>query len=505
MALALCGTQINEQGRELVQHGTLQFPIACYHDDLAKSPVPWPWHLELEVFVISEGMAVVAVGAERFALGQGQAGRHSFCCPAARLPTKGGGAVALHAGTECGRGGGPVRLSGRQLFCQDVSCAERVCALRISQTKAIELNITLRSAPEKISIECDINHRKQAVMMISFANDYIAGAHPQILKRLMETNLEPLPGYGEDAWCVSAKQKVCAACGCSWAQVEFLTGGTQTNQLVISTMLREHEGVIAAKTGHVSTHEAGAIEYSGHKVLDLPQRDGKLDAGEVERYIRDFYADENREHMVFPGMVYISHPTEYGTLYRKKELEALSRVCRAYGIPLYLDGARLGYGLMSRETDVALADIAALCDVFYIGGTKVGALCGEAVVFTQNNRPPHFTNSVKKRGALLAKGRLLGVQFDTLFTDGLYFELSKHAIEMAEQLKTLLHEKGVEFYLESPTNQQFVILDDRKIEALKTQVSFSFWEKYGPDRTVVRFATSWSTTVEDLEFLRSVL
>ena len=341
--------------------------------------------------------------------------------------------------------------------------------------------------------------------MISFASDYIAGAHPQILKRLAETNLEPLPGYGEDAWCVRAKEKIRAACGCPRAQVEFLTGGTQTNQLVISTMLREHEGVVAARTGHVNTHEAGAIEYSGHKVLELPQRDGKLDAAEVERYIRDFYADENREHMVFPGMVYISHPTEYGTLYSKQELEALSRVCRAYEIPLYLDGARLGYGLMSRETDVALADVAALCDVFYIGGTKVGALCGEAVVFTRNNRPPHFTNAVKKRGALLAKGRLLGVQFDTLFTDGLYFELSRHAIEMAARLKTILHEKGVEFYLESPTNQQFVILDERQAETLKTQVSFSFWEKHGPDKAVVRFATSWSTTEEDLEFLRSVL
>lgn len=341
--------------------------------------------------------------------------------------------------------------------------------------------------------------------MISFASDYIAGAHPQILKRLAETNLEPLPGYGEDAWCVSAKEKIRAACGCPQAQVEFLTGGTQTNQIVISTLLREHEGVVAARTGHVSTHEAGAIEYSGHKVLELPQRDGKLDPAEVERYIRDFYADENREHMVFPGMVYISHPAEYGTLYSKRELEALSRVCRAYEIPLYLDGARLGYGLMSRETDVALEDIAALCDVFYIGGTKVGALCGEAVVFTRNNRPPHFTNAVKKRGALLAKGRLLGVQFDTLFTDGLYFELSRHAIEMAERLKTILHEEGVEFYLESPTNQQFVILDDRQAETLKTQVSFSFWEKHGPDKTVVRFATSWSTTGSDLDFLRSVL
>ena len=341
--------------------------------------------------------------------------------------------------------------------------------------------------------------------MISFASDYIAGAHPQILKRLTETNLEPLPGYGEDVWCAGAKEKIRIACGCPQAQVEFLTGGTQTNQIVISTLLREHEGVIAARTGHVSSHEAGAIEYSGHKVLELSQRDGKLDAGEVERYIRDFYADENREHMVFPGMVYISHPTEYGTLYSKRELEVLSGVCRTHGIPLYLDGARLGYGLMSRETDVTLADIAALCDVFYIGGTKVGALCGEAVVFTQNNRPPHFTNAVKKRGALLAKGRLLGVQFDTLCTNGLYFELSRHAIEMAERLKAILHEKGVEFYLESPTNQQFVILHDRQAETLKEQVSFSFWEKCGPDRTVVRFATSWSTTVEDLDFLRSVL
>ena len=341
--------------------------------------------------------------------------------------------------------------------------------------------------------------------MISFASDYIAGAHPQILKRLTETNLEPLPGYGEDVWCASAKEKIRAACGCPQAQVEFLTGGTQTNQTVIATMLREHEGVIAADTGHINTHEAGAIEYTGHKVLTLPQRRGRLDAVEVERYLKDFYADANREHMVFPGMVYISHPTEYGTLYSKAELEALSRVCRTNGVPLYMDGARLGYGLMSRETDVTLADIAALCDVFYIGGTKVGALCGEAVVFTRNNRPPHFANAVKRRGALLAKGRLLGVQFDALFTDALYFELGRHAIEMAQRLKAILREKGVEFFLESPTNQQFVILDDSRAEELSRRVTFDFWEKHGPDQTVVRFATSWSTTAEDLEFLRSVL
>lgn len=341
--------------------------------------------------------------------------------------------------------------------------------------------------------------------MISFASDYVAGAHPQVLRHLADTNLEPLPGYGEDPYCAAAKEKIRTACGCPQAQVELLTGGTQTNQIVISTMLREHEGVVAAKTGHVSTHEAGAIEYTGHKVLELPQRDGKLEADTLAGSLRTFYADENREHMVFPGMVYISHPTEYGTLYTRAELEGLAAVCRQYSIPLYLDGARLGYGLMSRETDVTLQDIAALCDVFYIGGTKVGALCGEAVVFTKNNRPPHFANAVKKRGALLAKGRLLGVQFDALFTDGLYFELGRHAIRMAEELKAILHEKGVEFYLESPTNQQFVILEDERVEELKKSISFSFWEKADEHRTVIRLATSWSTTAEDLAALRAAL
>lgn len=341
--------------------------------------------------------------------------------------------------------------------------------------------------------------------MISFASDYVAGAHPQVLKRLVETNLEPLPGYGEDPYCAAAREKIRAACGCPQAQVEFLTGGTQTNLTVISTLLREHEGVVAADTGHVSTHEAGAVEHAGRKVLALPGEDGRLTADALEGFLSAFYRDENREHMVFPGMAYISHPTEFGTLYTKAELEGLARVCRAYEIPLYLDGARLGYGLMSRETDVTLEDIARICDVFYIGGTKVGALCGEAVVFTKDNRPAHFVNAVKKRGALLAKGRLLGVQFDALFTDGLYFELSRHAIEMAEELKAILHEKGVEFHLESPTNQQFVVLEDARLEELKQQVSYSFWEKRGPDRTVIRLATSWSTTPADLDFLRRIL
>ena len=341
--------------------------------------------------------------------------------------------------------------------------------------------------------------------MISFESDYIAGAHPEVLRRLAETNLECLPGYGTDPYCERAKEKIRKACGCDLAEVEFLVGGTQTNAVVISTMLRDYEGVIAAGTGHVSTHEAGAIEYTGHEVLELPQKNGKISASSLEEYLSSFYADGNHEHMVFPGMVYLSHPTEYGTLYSKAELEEIAGVCHHYGIPLYMDGARLGYGLMSRETDVTLEDIAGICDVFYIGGTKVGALCGEAVVFTKGNRPAHFMTSVKKRGALLAKGRLLGVQFDALFTDGLYFRISRHAIDMAARLKEIFVEKGYSFFLESPTNQQFILLEDTEMERLRKQVAFSFWEKPDDSHTVVRFATSWSTTADDLKMLEAIL
>ena len=341
--------------------------------------------------------------------------------------------------------------------------------------------------------------------MISFTSDYTTGAHPDVLRRLIETNLEPLSGYGTDKYTDSAKSKIRRAVGMEDAEIELLTGGTQTNAIVISTMLADWEGVVAADTGHISTHEAGAVEYAGHKVLTVGHRDGKVCADELEKYLSGFYADANHEHMVFPGMVYISHPTEYGTLYKRDELTALSRVCRRYEIPLFLDGARLGYGLMSDGTDLTLPDIARLCDVFYIGGTKVGALCGEAVVFTRGNRPPHFMNSVKKRGALLAKGRLLGVQFDALFTDDLYFRVSRHAIEMANRMKNIFISHGLELYIDSPTNQQFVILDDDVAERLAEKVSFSFWEKYGDSRTVVRFASSWSTTEEDLTALDAVL
>ncbi|MBO7364732.1 MAG: aminotransferase class I/II-fold pyridoxal phosphate-dependent enzyme [Lachnospiraceae bacterium] len=341
--------------------------------------------------------------------------------------------------------------------------------------------------------------------MVSFESDYINGAHPEILKRLMETNTESQPGYGADRFTYSAKEKIRQACGLETAEVEFLTGGTQTNAVVISTLLADHEGVVAAKTGHISAHEAGAIEYTGHEVLELPQENGKLRAEDLRRYLENYYADDSYEHMTFPGMVYISHPTEYGTLYTKAELTALSGICGEYGMRLFLDGARLGYGLMSDGTDVTLRDIAELCDVFYIGGTKVGALCGEAVVFTKGNRPKHFLTSVKRRGALIAKGRLLGVQFDTLFTDGLYFRISRHAIEMAEKMKRIFRDRGIRFFLDSPTNQQFVVLENDVMEKLGRKTAFSFWEKYHETHTVVRFATSWSTTDEDLAALEDAL
>ena len=236
-------------------------------------------------------------------------------------------------------------------------------------------------------------------------------------------------------------------------------------------------------------------------MLTINANEGKLNADDIDKYITTFYNDGNHDHIVFPGMVYISHPTEYGTLYSKNELTDISNICKKHDIPLFLDGARLGYGLASHETDVSLHDIAELCDVFYIGGTKVGALCGEAVVFTRNNTPKHFITKMKQRGALLAKGHLLGIQYDTLFTDNLYMDISRHTIEMAEKLKSMLKAKGYHFYLESPTNQQFVILENEQMGKLAQNVCFSFWEKYDDSHTIVRFATSWSTTEEDLEEL----
>ncbi|MBR5233833.1 MAG: low specificity L-threonine aldolase [Clostridia bacterium] len=340
---------------------------------------------------------------------------------------------------------------------------------------------------------------------LSFECDYRTGAHPEILRKFIETNMESLDPYGTDSYSESAEEKIKTACGDADIDVFFLSGGTQTNLIVISSLLKSYEGVIAADTGHISIHEAGAIEYHGHKVLSLPHKDGKIVPEDLKKYINDFYSDENHEHMVFPGMVYISHPTENGTLYSKSELETISEICRNNNIYLYMDGARLGYGLMSNETDVTLHDIAKLCDAFYIGGTKVGALCGEAVVFRKEVMPKHFMTIIKQHGALLAKGRLTGIQFDTLFTDNLYFKISKNAIDTAEMLKKVLEEKGLRFAWDSPTNQQFVILENSQIEKLKEKVGFSFWEKYDDNHTVVRFATSWSTTKENIENLKNVL
>lgn len=338
-----------------------------------------------------------------------------------------------------------------------------------------------------------------------FDSDYLEGAHPAILEKLTATNFEQTPGYGCDKYCESARAKIKTACQCPNAQVYFISGGTQTNATVIDALLAGYQGVIAAQTGHIAAHEAGAVEFCGHKVITLPQHNGKLSAADVQEYLETFYADESWEHMVIPGAVYISHPTEWGTLYTKEELKNLSDICRKYNIPLFLDGARLGYGLAADDTDVTLPDIAAYCDVFYIGGTKVGALLGEAVVITKENLIPHFFTTIKQHGALLAKGRVLGIQFDVLFTDGLYLKIARNAIEKAHRLKEIFRTKNYKFYLETPTNQQFLIMENEKIKELRQKISFSFWEKYDDTHTVVRFATSWATTDEALDELANIL
>ena len=314
--------------------------------------------------------------------------------------------------------------------------------------------------------------------MQHFDSDYMEGAHPEILRRLAETNMEKTPGYGTDSYCESARKKILEACGCPEGEVYFLSGGTQTNMTVIASMLKPYQGVVAADTGHISVHEAGAIEASGHKVLTVPGVQGKLMPENLADFMEKYYGDENHEHMVWPGMVYISHPTEYGTLYTAAELKALRELCDTYHMPLFLDGARLGYGLMAEETDVTLKVIAEYCDAFYIGGTK---------------------------GALMAKGRILGIQFDTLFTDDLYFKISRHAIDMAMKMKQGFLEKGYALYLDSMTNQQFVVLEPEKLKALSEKVTFGFWENLEDGRTVVRFATSWATLETDVDALLALI
>ncbi len=341
--------------------------------------------------------------------------------------------------------------------------------------------------------------------MIRFDCDYMAGAHPEVLEALVRTNLELTPGYGADSYTAEARELIRRAIGCPEAQVMFLVGGTQTNATIIDGILDRHEGVIAADTGHIAVHESGAIEASGHKVLTLPHHAGKLDAEEVEGYITEFYRDDTYQHMVAPGMVYISHPTEFGTIYSLKELEALSAVCHKHSIPLYIDGARLGYGLAARGTDVGLRDIARLADVFYIGGTKVGTLFGEAVVVTNDALLKHLFPLVKQHGALLAKGRLLGLQFGALFRDGLYERIGHHAVALAMRLQEAFKRAGYEVVVDSPTNQQFFRLPNAVIDRLRESVSFEYWGPRGESSSTVRFVTSWSTTDEDVERLCRLL
>ncbi len=341
--------------------------------------------------------------------------------------------------------------------------------------------------------------------MISFECDYLEGCHEKVLEALVNTNMQQEPGYGSDSFTARAKEKIRKACSCPDADIYFLNGGTQTNQVVIDTMLEKYEGVAAAESGHVNVHEAGAIEYSGHKVLTLPSHDGKVDAEEFDVYMKNFYADGNYEHMVFPGMLYISHPTEYGTLYTAEELKRLAEICHEHDMVLFADGARLGYGLAAEGTDVTLEYLAETADVFYIGGTKVGALSGEAVVFPRNNAPKHFLTRIKQHGALSAKGRLIGVQFDALFTDDLYLEISRHAIQMAMEIKEIFREAGFRFYLDSPTNQQFFIVDNETLKKIGEEVRYGFWEKYDEEHTVVRFASSWATKQENVDLLREII
>lgn len=340
---------------------------------------------------------------------------------------------------------------------------------------------------------------------ISFASDYLEGAHPAILQKLMETNMLQTAGYGFDEFSEAARAKIREACEAPAADIFFLIGGTQTNATVIDAILHSYEGVVAADTGHVSVHEAGAIEFGGHKVLPIAHENGKLTASAIDAYVRAFYADGNHDHMVAPGMVYLSQPTEYGTLYSLAELTAISNVCHEHHLPLYLDGARLAYALACGANDVTLPDIAKLCDAFYIGGTKCGALFGEAVVFPQHDFIPHFFTITKQHGALLAKGRIAGIQFDTLFTDRLYWKIGQNAIDAADKIRSVLREKGYPFALENPTNQIFIVLTKEKCEELAKEVELGFWENIDAEHTVMRIATSWATTEEHVNRLLKLL
>lgn len=341
--------------------------------------------------------------------------------------------------------------------------------------------------------------------MIYFNSDYLEGAHPSIMVKMAETNMVQTVGYGEDEYCEAAREKIKIACQAPEADVHFLVGGTQTNTTVIAAILRPWQGVISAVSGHINCHEAGAIESTGHKVITLPTDNGKITAQQVADYVEWHKNDESTEHIVQPGMVYISHPTEAGTLYTKAELTELYDTCRRYGLPLYIDGARLGYGLAAEESDMTLPEFARLCDVFYIGGTKVGALFGEAVVIMNESLKKDFRFIMKQRGGRLAKGRLLGIQFDALFTDDLYFKISRHAIEMAHQIRDIFVSAGYPLLFDSPTNQQYPIMPDAELAEIGKSFGYEYWERVDETHSGVRFCASWATTQENVDALREAV
>ena len=340
---------------------------------------------------------------------------------------------------------------------------------------------------------------------LPFASDYMEGAHPRILEALAATNFLHSSGYGTDEFCRQARQLIREACGTPGAAVEFLVGGTQTNAVIIDGLLKGYQGVISAESGHIAVHEAGAVEFTGHKVITLPAVNGKLNAGVLENYMQAFRTDANNEHMVSPGAVYISQPTEYGTLYSLEELEMLAECCHRHSLYLYCDGARLAYGLASKANDVGLGDLARLCDAFYIGGTKCGTMFGEAVVVRDPASIAGLFSHIKQHGALLAKGRLYGVQFSELFRDGLYYQIGRKAVEQAERITAALKENGYRIYNDSPTNQRFFIIEDEKLAELEEKVGCSLMDRYDDGNSIVRLCTSWATDDKDVESLIRIL
>ena len=381
-----------------------------------------------------------------------------------------------------------------------VLTCNKVCIVRIFVFYPLHATCTLRTIVVKLAI-----FFQREIFMVDeklrFVSDYMEGAHENILQKLVKTNRVKTSGYGTDEYCESAKQKIRLACGRKDAEVHFLVGGTQTNATVIDALLKSYQGVISAESGHINVHEAGAIEFGGHKVFSLAAENGKLTAERIEKCFHSYWNDVTHDHMVMPGMVYLSQPTEVGTLYSLDELEQISTLCRRFQAFLYVDGARLAYALGCPENEVTLKDLARLTDAFYIGGTKCGALFGEAVVFPKAGIAPHFFTVIKQHGALLAKGRLLGIQFDELFTDDLYRKLGQNANRAADWIRQTLLQKGYTLTFPSPTNQIFVTLDRESLSKISENVDLDVWQYLDQEHVIVRIATSWATGEEETKRL----